>query len=1240
MKIVELLKNAASPTARDIARDLKRLDSVKSGLAKKAVNYVVYGEEETVLATLNAVGGGLKLNVCDRYVYAITEAVLRRKMLVRMQPYDVALVARYMEVLNAATPHLPDHAVGSEEIPSAVRIFLTEAFYGVPEEANIWPQELPKLQGKGLTVECLLQVVEKLGGSSIDAIEGLFASSSGSYGVSGNAYREIVDVVPILCSDPEVTIGAALRLPAIDRAILIDELTKTGDLKDEMFLSFLVNQAGDSAKVTRQSAQSALHKAPSERVEALAIERLNTGTAALRSGMVNLLAQIGSARALETLKDHRKVEKTARIIAAIDTALSIADHSEANQGHDKDDHSSYIGISGVRIEIPELRPLADGEAPHFGEEDKKILLGLIEEENIKRKKQNEENQKNGYKWRNPPLKENLAERSLRIFNGEKPASGDAGNPVSQFLRWEAGAKWARSALSKLPDAQALKLSVLTCYSARNGLQNFPQDAFAERIQEYVFSANGDLRYLEILDIETGAEVEFGPWGNRKKRKLIRGDFLRVAIQDNYSFYQTRYDHLPNESVWPYLAENFDILDEAFGMAAKGEVKLDRIAALAMLAHFPEPPQRYFGALLEAATGETKAGRAEARAMLGDIPEVEARLVVLLGDSRQAVRAGAADWLAQRRDASAVTAIRDRLKKEKSDVARAAMLSALERLDEDLSEFLGPEALKVEAEKGLKKAKFDKLDWMRLENLPKCRFKNGDAVPTDILRWWLFLAFKLKQPGGNSLLHLYLSQLMEADAETFSTWVLDNWVNYDTVQPPESEANAYAKANAKRQYQSYKVWIDDYSEERAFVDLKNEFLSRYLNSGAATKGVLALACKASPVIAADRVRSYLKNHGSRTSQASALLDVLSDIGDPATLQVLISAATRLKQKSVQAYAGGVVQRVADKRGWSMDELGDRTIPTAGFDDDGVLMLPVLGGSKIYSAVMTSDLKIDLRNADGKTIKALPSSQDDESKASKKQLSSSKKELKQIVSMQTVRLYEALCAERTWPIADWLRDFHEHPVMRRLVERVVWIGLDETGAAIFTFRPTAEGDFTNEEDEDVDPGGCAAIRVAHGALLKGEQTKAWAQHLEDYEITPLFTQFGRALMRLDEKLQAQTMIEDRKGWVTDTFTLRGVASKLGYERGDAEDGGFFYLYRKGFRSAGITAMIEFSGNCLPEENVPAALISLSFQRNDSRYGGGAVKLSDVPPVLLSECWNDYRAMADKAVFDDNWEKKIPW
>ena len=69
--------------------------------------------------------------------------------------------------------------------------------------------------------------------------------------------------------------------------------------------------------------------------------------------------------------------------------------------------------------------------------------------------------------------------------------------------------------------------------------------------------------------------------------------------------------------------------------------------------------------------------------------------------------------------------------------------------------------------------------------------------------------------------------------------------------------------------------------------------------------------------------------------------------------------------------------------------------------------------------------------------------------------------------------------------------------------------------------------------------ASVRLAHGALLPNETAVAWQRHLDDYSIKPLFTQFGRSLLRVETEQASATEIVDRKGWLTDTFTLRGAA-----------------------------------------------------------------------------------------------------
>ncbi len=240
---------------------------------------------------------------------------------------------------------------------------------------------------------------------------------------------------------------------------------------------------------------------------------------------------------------------------------------------------------------------------------------------------------------------------------------------------------------------------------------------------------------------------------------------------------------------------------------------------------------------------------------------------------------------------------------------------------------------------------------------------------------------------------------------------------------------------------------------------------------------------------------------------------------------------------------------------------------------------------------------------------------------------------------------MCCGRDWLVDDWKTDFHSHPLMRKLVERLVWQGLDEDGKEGDAFRPTAEGEFIDSSDEDVQINSFAKLRLAHASTLSKEAAATWRTHMIDYEVKPLFHQVRKDLSLLPDEMQKKTTIDDRLGWVYDAFTLRSAAARAGYERGDALDGGGFDCYTRHFGGVGIIAVLEFTGNHVAQENIPVALKSLTFEKlaaGQSRgYGSDQkLQLGKIPPVLLAECWADLHQIAQKASFDPKWERVCPW
>ena len=566
----------------------------------------------------------------------------------------------------------------------------------------------------------------------------------------------------------------------------------------------------------------------------------------------------------------------------------------------------------------------------------------------------------------------------------------------------------------------------------------------------------------------------------------------------------------------------------------------------------------------------------------------------------------------------------------------------------LEELLDRNQLDVEAEKGLGKGIPKELDWFPFSQLPSATWADsGQAVPPAIIHWFIVQSYKLKNAEAGPTLRRYCSLVRKEDREKLGKFVLEAWIAEDT-KPKYTAEQAAAQAQkgaqqgaiAAKQYPQYYV---DFDEQRLYQTLFNQFVAQPEGSQTSTKGILAVAGACCGSDAAPLVHRYVKQwHGYRSAQCKALLQVLVWVDHPSATQVVLSVANRFRTKGIQEEALRQCQLLAERRGWTMDELGDRTIPTAGFDELGNMELDY--GTRKFTATLSEEMAITVTNQNGKVISSLPdanqSDDPEKVKQAKTTLSSARKELKSILTMQKDRFYEALCTQRTWRFEDWDTYLRQHPIAGRYCQRLVWVAYDGD-KIVDSFRPLADGTLTNHQDDEVKLASETEIRLGHDETLPQEDRTAWLQHFSDYEVEPLFQQFGKQQFSLADNMKDETEIKDFLGHLVMAFSLRNRLTRLGYTRGAAQDAGWFYEYQKTFLQLGIQATIEFTGNALPEQNRTVALQRLYFTRKLD-HGRGSINedltLGELPRVLLSECWNDIRmAAADGPGFAADWEKQ---
>ena len=712
--------------------------------------------------------------------------------------------------------------------------------------------------------------------------------------------------------------------------------------------------------------------------------------------------------------------------------------------------------------------------------------------------------------------------------------------------------------------------------------------------------------------------------------------------------------LPLEKIWPYWAENLDLLEQAFEPATGGFMdryyqRQARRNAFHALASFTQPPERLVPVLWKNALGG-KSERPPAQRCLEALPDKFDRLIAALSAAEAESRLAAAEWLGRTGDTRAVDALLAALKREKNESAKGAMMTVLELLGAPVEQFLDRQALLKEAEKGAAKGVPEDLKWFPFESLPVVHWLNDEQpVEPVILKWWLIQGFKLKNPAPGPLLRKYCASLKPAERETLGQFVLEAWLGEDTSPVTRAEAEQLALQQAQQyvQWSQSSYWPQNSPKktlEEYYADFLPGLLLQPKGSAVSSKGVLSLAGACAGAAAAPAVGRYLKQwYGIRAAQCRALLQMLAWVEHKTATQLLLAVGSRFRTRSIQEEANKQAAALAERKGWTVAELADRTIPTAGLDEEGVLTFDF--GPRQFTVKLNEDLELALTDADGKPLKSLPDPRkdDDEAKAAeaKKMLAAARKELKSVLTMQRDRLYEAMCTQRTWPFEDWNLYLNRHPIARHHCQRLVWAVVhDEKAVALF--RPLPDGSLTDAKDDPMTLKPEDLVRVAHECQITPEQSVAWRLHLKDYEVEPLFEQFGRPTFDLAEERKQEDELTDFRGHILEAFKLRGRASKLGYTRGQTQDGGWFYDYHKRFPTLGMEAVLEFTGNGLLEENHTVAMTTFRFERvapeGEPDMGGARMSLGEVPSVLLSECWNDLRQIAAEGPgFDPDWEKK---
>ncbi|NHZ63706.1 DUF4132 domain-containing protein [Massilia genomosp. 1] len=359
-----------------------------------------------------------------------------------------------------------------------------------------------------------------------------------------------------------------------------------------------------------------------------------------------------------------------------------------------------------------------------------------------------------------------------------------------------------------------------------------------------------------------------------------------------------------------------------------------------------------------------------------------------------------------------------------------------------------------------------------------------------------------------------------------------------------------------------------------------------------------------------------------------LDVLAGIGTDLALMLLNGVALKLKFKALQDSAREKIKQIADARDLTPEELEDRLAPTLGLDDQGSLLLDF--GPRQFRVGFDEALKPYVRDAGGARLADLPkpNKSDDAGLAASavdtyKLL---KKDARTIATQQVRRLEAAMCARRLWDGDTFLALLARHPLVRHLVQRLVW-GVYQAGSSggaclAGCFRVGPDGALTDAADDDYVLQAGARVGIVHALELPASDADAFGKLFADYELLQPFPQIGRETYALtQDELAADELLR----WVhleMPADRLMGLTNK-GWHRGKARDAGGIWAYNKDIGAGRTVELGIYPGldvnklNDYPEQTLQAVKVGSMNPWGDI---GTPQPLSVLDPIAASELIRD--------------------
>ncbi len=353
-------------------------------------------------------------------------------------------------------------------------------------------------------------------------------------------------------------------------------------------------------------------------------------------------------------------------------------------------------------------------------------------------------------------------------------------------------------------------------------------------------------------------------------------------------------------------------------------------------------------------------------------------------------------------------------------------------------------------------------------------------------------------------------------------------------------------------------------------------------------------------------------------ADAAVNSLARLGSPVALLQLQRMSSDATSSALAHAAAGALELAAQERGLRIWELEDTFVPLCGLGPDEEF--PFDYGKQRFGLVLDAWLKPQL--FDGRTWAMHdvppPGGPGDDSKkvkAARARFEMVRADVEDMMPVQTRRLEAALVEQFRWADKHWREHLLNHPVMRLLIQRLVWGVYNKAGTCIATFRVADDFALTDENDDPttLPPGN--QIGVLHPMDVGENLVAAWSELFSNYEIITICPQFDRPLFTSTEDQRKEVLlpIELEVGM---EWGLKYLAARR-WQKNDGSSYGWEPI-RRVFRTPDVRVEVQ----CTFQEDT-VQLHGVSFHRHLS-HPQNRYQLRDVPNVVFSEALREFEEM----------------